>query len=268
MRVGQYYDKDISAEYKDVANARVYDIMKALHKYSKNKFYVTQEKKPIYMLKACNIFENVLKNELGKTLEELMKINPVKLNIVDASTDLLSAYNVMRKNKLDEIIVVNEKGELLGDIDFKTISLKLADLATKDEITGDFNEKYFHLFLDEYQKFTDEEIGFICVFIQNADFIEDFYGVDKYHQVLKYYSALINRTIRDVDFVFRIDNRFIIATFNPLDIVDKIFERIKNNLTKVEGDYANLEFKISHFPTLGMTIDEALDKCAPEGDVF
>ena len=93
--------------------------------------------------------------------------------------------------------------------------------------------------------------------------MEGFYGVDVVEKLIKVYAKTLKKSIRDIDFAFKINNQFRVLTFNSLEITDKILKRIKNNLTNVEYKEIKANFKISfsHVPEIDSNILLAIENC-------
>jgi GGDEF domain-containing protein len=81
--------------------------------------------------------------------------------------------------------------------------------------------------------------------------------------MIKTYAKAIKQSVRDIDFVFRMGNKFKILTFNNLEITEKIVQRIENKLKNTEHEGIKPDFKItySHVPEMEENIITALESC-------
>ena len=175
---------------------------------------------------------------------------------------ILDAYYYMRSNNLAHIPIINKNNELIGELTFKTISLKITDIVIKDPLTGLYNKKYFDVLMEEYNEF-NKPVGIIFIEFTNLNILEGFYGIDVTEKLIKLYAKTLKSSVRDIDFTFRINNQFRVLTFNSLEVTDKILKRVKNNLQNVEYQEikANFEISFSHVPEIDNNILLALESC-------
>jgi len=192
-----------------------------------------------------------------------MKKNPKTIKMLPVDTNMFDAYYYMRSNQLKHLPIVDQNGALLGEITFKSLSLKISDIAIKDPLTGLFNQRYFSVLLEEYKEFFDKPMGIICIELTNLSILKGFYNLEDVNELIKEYASAIKSCIRDVDFAFRIESTFKIITFSNLEITDKIANRIKAKLEKTEynGIKASFNVALSNVPELEDSIILALENC-------
>ena len=243
MNLENYYDKCCFKELEEIYNLPLSNIINFMHKCHLKTFYITHEKKPIYIFTISDMMEIFSKNQLSKTILEYIKENPKKLHSIDIQKNIIDAYYFLRSLKINQAPVVkNEK--LIGEINFKIISAKIADIAIKDTLTNLYNKEYFDVLINTYKNF-DKPIGIIFIELQNINIIEDFYGLDIANDLIKLYAKTTRNKVRDIDFTFKIDNTIRILTFNNLKITQKIANRIKNALEKLEINGISINFEVS-----------------------
>ncbi|GAB6074483.1 diguanylate cyclase [Nautilia lithotrophica] len=262
MTLKNYLEKVCYKDINDLKNKTLADLIAYMYKCDSSTFYVVENKKPIYIFTSTDMLEIFMKNLLSVNIEEFINKNPKQVKKLTIKTNILDAYYFMRSNKLKHIPIVNEEGELLGEISFKTLSLKIADIVIKDPLTGLFNQKYFDVLLEEYNEF-NKPLGIIFIELKNMNILEGFYGADKINEIIKTYAEAIKSSVRDIDFVFRNGYIFKILTFNNLEITDKIVKRIKNKLenTEYEGIKVAFEIVFSHVPELEDNVLTAIESC-------
>jgi len=262
MTLENYMDNVCMKEISDLKNKTISDLIAYMYKCESNTFYIVNNQEPVYIFTNTDIFEIFMKNLLDEKIEEYIKKHPKELKKLPIFTNILDAYYFMRSNKLKHIPIVDKNGKLTGEISFKTLSLKIADIVIKDPLTGLFNKKYFDVILEEYNEF-NKPLGIIFIELVNINILEGFYGPDKVNELIKKYAEVIKKSVRDIDFVFYIDKRFKILTFNNLEITDKIANRIKSKLEKTDIDGIQVPFKIvfSHVPELEVNILTAIESC-------
>ena len=262
MTLKNYIEKVCYKDIEKLKEKTLSDLIAYMYKCDSSTFYVVENKKPIYIFTNTDMLEIFMKNLLNMNVKEFIIKNPKELKKLNVNTNILDAYYFMRSNKLKQIPIVNEKGELLGEISFKIISSKIADIVIKDPLTGLYNKKYFDVILEEYNEF-NKPIGIIFIELINLNILEGFYGQDKIYKLIKKYADVVKNSVRDIDFVFYIEHKFKILTFNNLEITDKIVKRIKDKLeqTDLEGIQAPFRIAFSHVPELENNVLTAIESC-------
>jgi len=258
MDIRKYTDEVYLKDYNEVSDKNLYEIIYELLKKDYERIYLIKDKKPygviapIQLLKFC-----VLEEKLDNLIS-------TDLYILDASTNIIDAYNKMRRDRVRYALVV-DGDEIIGELDFKTLSLKISYIVIKDSITYVFNERFFGVVVEQYT-YIDKPIGVIMIKLENISIYESLYGVEFVNQIYKTFAKTIQKSRRDIDFVFREDNIFKVLTFNNLEITTKIVERIKHNLETVEINGVKVPFKIvySHVPELKSNILLAIEACERE----
>jgi diguanylate cyclase (GGDEF)-like protein len=262
MTLKNYLEKVCYKELDELKDKTLSDLIAYMYKCDSSTFYVVKNEKPIYIFTSTDMLEIFMKDKLNTLIEEYINENPKEVKKLSIKTNILDAYYFMRSNKLKHIPIVDDDGKILGEISFKTLSLKIADIVIKDPLTGLFNQKYFNVLLEEYNEF-NKPLGIIVVELKNMNILEGFYGPDKINEILKTYAHAIKSSVRDIDFVFRMGYKFKILTFNDLEITDKIVKRIKKKLENTEYDGIRVTFEIvfSHVPELEDNVLSALEAC-------
>ena len=262
MTLKNYLEQVCYKEFEDIKEKTLSDIIAYMHKCDSLTFYITQKNKPVYIFTSTDMLDVFVKNLLNVTVYEYIKNNPKELKKLSINTNILDAYYFMRSNKLKHIPVINKKEELIGEVSFRLLSLKIADIVIKDQLTGLFNQKYFDVLLEEYNEF-NKPLGLIFIELKNLNILEGFYGPDTVVELVRVYANAIKSCVRDIDFVFRIEDQFRVLTFNGLDITDKIVKRIKSKLenTEYEGIKVAFEVVFSHVPELEENVLSAIESC-------
>jgi len=262
MTLKTYLEEVCCKELEELNGKTLSDLIAYMYKCDSSTLYVVDKKKPVYIFTSTDILEIFMNNNLDISVNEYIKNKPKEIKTLNITTNILDAYYFMRSNKLKHMPIVNEKNELIGEISFKTLSLKIADIVIKDPLTGLFNKKYFDVLLEEYNEF-NKPLGIIFVEMKNINILEGFYGPDVINEIIKTYAQAIKVCVRDIDFVFRIDNKFKILTFNNLEITDKIVKRITAKLNETDYDGIKVTFDIvfSHVPELDDNILTAIETC-------
>jgi len=261
MKIEAFVDPVKSAEYNSVKNKTLEEIIKYINKNEIERFYITIDKKPIFLFNHAEIIDIFLKNRLHLSFEEFYNLlEDYKLGVIDSNKHIIDTYNYLRKNKLHFAPVVRN-GELIGEINFATLSLKISFIAIKDPLTDTYNQKYFDVLVDEYNEIS-EALGIIMIKIYDLSIFEGLYGYDFKNKILKEFGTQIKNSVRDVDFVFRNEDVFKILTFNPSDITMKIKNRIEERLKeKTKIDEILIPYKVvaTHIPDLEQNIFLAID---------
>ena len=202
-------------------------------------------------------FQNLLQMKFDDYFNSL---DGYKIITIDSSKHIIDTYNYMRSLRLMYAPVL-KNNQLIGEISFSTLSLKISYLAIKDNITNAFNQKYFNVLIEEYQEI-DKEVGIIMIKIYDIDIFHSFYGSSFITKILKSFSEKIRESVRDVDFIFRNDNVFKILTFNNAEITMKIKKRIDEKLKNLKVDEIKIPYKVAatHIPELDDNILLGIEK--------
>jgi len=142
-----------------------------------------------------------------------------------------------------EYAPVVKNNQLIGEVSFATLSLKISFIAIKDPLTATYNQKYFNVLIEEYNEIS-RELGIIMIKVENLSIYESIYGIDVVNRILIKIANLIRNSIRDVDFLFRNDDTFKILTFNNAEITMKIKERIENRLKNFKSCELTVQTKV------------------------
>jgi GGDEF domain-containing protein len=255
MVIKKYIDEVFVKEYDEVIKENFDEIVNELLSNNFERIYLIKDNKPYGVISPVDLLKNCIKNE------KIPNLISTDLYLLDASTNLIDAYNKMRRDRVRYAIVI-EDGEIIGELDFKTLSLKISYIVIKDSTTYVFNESFFKVVIEQYSNI-DKPIGIIMIKLENISIYESLYGNEFVKDVYISFAKTIQKSRRDIDFVFRDDNLFKILTFNDLEITTKIVERIKHNLDNLEVNSIKIPFKIafSHVPEIRNNILLAIEDC-------
>ena len=170
----------------------------------------------------------------------------------------------MRKQNIIYIPVC-KNNEIIGELNFNTLSLKISYIIIKDELTHVYNRRYFNALIEEYNNF-EKPMGIIFIQIRDLSVYEGLYGREMYEKIIKEFAKTILCNVRKIDFVFRWDNEFRIVIFNDLKTTSLILERLKDSLNKLEINGIHVAYKtcISHIPELQDNILSVVEECEEE----
>jgi len=259
MNIKEYVEKVFYKEYDSIKNEPITNLIFLLEKNNLDSIYITKDNYPIYVFELMDLLLLYSHNEFNITLEEFINKYPKKLEVLDVYMNIIDTYSYIRSNNLKKIAIV-ENNKLIGEINPKIISIIIADMLIKDKITGLYNANYFDVLVKEYQDFHNN-LGIIYIDVSNLAIVEELYGKDKLDKILIAIARELEKLVRDIDFVFRIDYQFRIITFNSLEITKKIVDRIKSSLDKMEVDEIKVHYSLafSHVPELENNILIALE---------
>jgi len=261
MKIKSYVDPIHYKDYKDVANKTLDSIIAYFQTNNNPRFYIVEDNKPIYIFTPVEIVDIFLQNKKDMLVKDYIKDNKKEIHMLDSDLHIIDAYNEMRKKNLD-FAPVKENDKLIGEVSFETLSLKISFIAIKDPLTNLYNQKYFEVMVEEYREL-EKPLGIIMIRLDNISILESLYGYEFKIKALKTFAKEIQKSIRDIDFVFRSNYTFKVLTFNPLDILVKMVQRIKNRLSEVKVDDLSLPFKISfsHVPEIEPNVLLAIEEC-------
>ncbi len=260
MNIKDYVDKIESIELEELKDKTLADVIAKFHVKNILRLYITKNKKPIFVLTPKEIVNIFLNNQQNLNAYEFFK-DKEYLECFDTDINIIDAYYKLRSENKD-FMPVCENGELIGEIDFNTFSLKITYFVIKDELTGVYNKKYFDVLIEEYNNF-NKPMGIIFLEIKDLPIFEGLYGVDMSNKIIKTFADVISNSVRKIDFVFRWDNQFRVVIFNNLEVTAKVFDRIQNRLqnTEIEGIKAPFVMCMTHIPQINNDILMAIEEC-------
>jgi len=241
MTIKDYVDKVETIELDEVKNKTLSDIIVKFHAKNILKLYVLRNKKPIFIITPREIVEIFLQNMQDTNAYDFFK-DKEHIKCFNTDIHIIDAYYQMRKENIQSIPIC-ENGEIVGELDFNTFSLKITYFVIKDELSGVYNKKYFDVLLEEYNEFK-KPIGLLFIEIKDLPIYEGLYGVEMIYSIIKAFAKEIKKSVRSIDFVFRWDNQLRVIIFNNLEVTAKVFERVKNRLNNLEVNGIKISFKI------------------------
>ncbi len=260
MKLEKYIDKIQSIKLEELKNKTLEDLILKIHAKNIKRLYILKENKPVAVISSKEIIDFFLKKLQYNNAYEFFKNNDY-LKCFDDNDNSIDAYYKMRKENID-FIPVCKNGQIIGELNFETLSLKISYIVIKDELTHVYNRKYFDVIIQEYNNFA-KPMGIIFIKIENLSVYEGLYGIEMSEKIIKEFAKTILSSIRKIDFVFRWDNEFRIITFNDLERTMIVYERIKRNLSNLEINGLQIPFIdcVSHIPELQNNILSAIEEC-------
>ena len=260
MKVRKYVDEVMTFELDDLKDKTLEDLILKFHAKNLKRLYIVKNKKPIAVISPKEIISIFLNKEQAKNAYEYFK-DKEDIRCFRGDENIVDVYYKMRKENIS-FIPVCDNGQIIGELDFDTLSLKISYIIVKDELTHVYNRKYFEVLMEEYNDFS-KPLGIIFISIENLPVYEGLYGIEMGEKIIKGFADTIVRSVRKIDFVFRWDNEFRIITFNDLEKTTLIYERIKKNLSELEIDSLKIPFDtcIAHVPELQGDIFCAIEEC-------
>ena len=247
-------------DIEEVKNDKLSDVIAKFHAKHLVRLYILKDNKPIFVFTPQEIVEIFFNNLVEENAYEFLKDKQI-LDCYDSSMHIIDAYYQMRRDNLPFMPVCKD-GEFIGEIDFNVLSLKIAYVVVKDELSGVYNRKYFDVIVEEYKDF-NKPLGIIFIEIKDLPIFEGLYGVDMDQKIIKSFADTIKRSVRKIDFVFRWDNQLRVIIFHNLEVTAKVFERIKDRLNNLEVEGIKIPFNMcmSHVPEITNDIYLAIEEC-------
>jgi diguanylate cyclase (GGDEF)-like protein len=260
MRIEAFVDSVKSDEFDFIKEKSLKEIIKYINENKLERYYVTLNKKPVFVFTPVEIIDIFLQNKLDKTFEAyFLSLENYKLETIEANKHIIDTYNYLRSKRLQFACVVKNE-ELIGEIVFSTLSLKISFIAIKDPLTNTYNQQYFDILVEEYNEIS-QALGIIMIKIYDISIFESLYGYDFKNKILKTFAYVIKNSVRDIDFVFRNEDVFKILTFNNAEITMKIKHRIEDRLKDLKIDDITIPCKVvaTNIPELESNIFLAVE---------
>jgi len=260
MRIEAFIEPVKSVEFNSIATSSLEEIITFINNEKIERLYIVENKKPLFVINSTEIIDIFLNNKLHFTFYDFYNEKGCNIESIESTRHIIDTYNYLRNKRINFAPVIKD-GNLIGEINFSTLSLKVSFIAIKDPLTNTYNQKYFDVLIKEYNEIA-LEIGLIMIKIYNLSIFEGLYGYDFKKDVLKEYAKIIKNSIRDVDFVFRNEDIFKIITFNSDEIAIKIKDRIEKKLNETEINGIQVPFKVvaTHVPGLESNILIAVEE--------
>ncbi|MRJ06759.1 MAG: hypothetical protein C6I01_04490 [Epsilonproteobacteria bacterium] len=261
LKIKECVDPICGREAVEVQKYTIKDIAKMAQSRDSFNFYILHKGFPIYLFSLPELLNLCLEGESETNVIKFIKEHRKNIPTLKADMNIFDAYNEMRRERIKYAPVI-EDGKVIGEVNFKILALKIIDVLIKDPLTNVFNYHYFNILIERYLDI-EKPMGLIFIEVDNLEIIERFQGIEVVQKILKKVASTITNSVRDIDFVFRIDNRFTIIIFQDLEVTRKVEKRIADRLAGLKVDDLEIKFRIahSHVPELRESILTAIDDC-------
>ncbi|GEM_PF-413086 len=136
---------------------------------------------------------------------------------------------------------------------------RISEMAVRDELTGLYNYRYFHIYarelMDNSSKSTGEEkIGLVMIDLDNFKLYNEVMGNHAGDQLLKKVAVTINGTLGRDDFIARYSGDefvIIVPAMDTAQVVGKA-ERIRKAISKQQSDIMGSDWRLS--ASLGIAV--------------
>ncbi|NLP13734.1 MAG: diguanylate cyclase [Clostridium sp.] len=146
---------------------------------------------------------------------------------------------------------------------------KLEIMAITDELTGAYNQRFFHMILDDGIKRAQKNkcsVGLIMIDVDNFKMYNDIYGHDFGDEILKSTAAILKKIVKEESYVFRCGGDEFAVIFRNTDLqhlesmannLRKEFERLKKDYYRDDiYDKVTLSIGLSEYPNMSKSKDE------------
>ena len=222
---------------------------------------INSSNQPVYIITNSDILHFFVNSLQNLTITEIIKKFPKELITIQENEDLYEAHKLMRKYKIEHILVLNEKKKLIGEIFYNDLIIKFVEFSLKDELSGLNNRRFLDTILARYEN-SDRPIGFIFVDVDDFKFINDTFGHKEGDFVVAKIGEIIRNSIRDMDFGFRYGgDEFLILIFNAnKEVLEKITQRIFDKISNIKLNNKNISVSVgvSLYPKESNDLNQAL----------
>ena len=206
--------------------------------------------------------------------------NTIIIPVIDKENDCIRIFGIARD--ITELKRLNENLDLevkKRTQELENALLDIKKMSERDKLTGLYNRHYTDSILEDMQKMSqryDTKCGLILIDIDDFKRVNDTYGHPIGDCVLKEFSSLLNKTIRETDTLGRWGGEeFLLVVPNAtkeavLSLSDKLREKIEQyNFTSVKNITASfgvsLLKKDEDIASLVIRTDKALYKAKSNG---
>jgi diguanylate cyclase (GGDEF)-like protein len=231
-----------SVELYDVADDTLEKISQEFVNNHLETFVVLKNKKPYYIFTSSDLIEALVDGYDKLSLFQYIQIKEKDLIVANINESIFEAYLKIRNKKIHHLIVVDENGDFYKVVTIGDFAQFLTEIAIKDPLTGLYNRRFFEFLLDKFQN-EDLEVGIIFLDVNKFKELNDKYGHDFGDTILKKISNIIKRSIRNIDYAFRVGgDEFIVMVVATVDILDKIAKRLEKSLN---FEYKGVKISVS-----------------------
>jgi len=244
-------------------NYTILEIASLFLKTDNDSVVIIKDKKPIYIITNSDLINYFLNGDNKLTIQEIIQKYPKKLITIYKDEDVYEAYKKMRDIGIEHLIVVDDEGNLLGEVFQHDLVIKFVEFALKDELTGLNNSRFLDTVVQRYNG-VSIRIGVIFLDIDDFKHFNDKYGHKIGDEVIKFVGESIKNSIREVDFAFRYGgDEFVIMIFSQsreivLKIGKRIFDRITSKPFKSYG-YISVSVGIALYPDDDKNLEKVIE---------
>jgi len=177
---------------------------------------VIEGKKPINIITESDIlqafcFFNTLDDVTAKDIIAAIKPEEPLITALGTST-YYECYQLILKHGIKHLIITDGENNLIGIVAHADFIKYLNDFTMKDALTGAYTRHFLAFTLDRLIA-EKKPFGMLFLDIDRFKLVNDNFGHRTGDLVLKEFSALLRRTLRKTDFVFRYGgDEFVIIT--------------------------------------------------------
>lgn len=199
---------------------------------------VNNEKIPIQILTlrdmpkifSVNLTSNNIKEllyELGKNQENLITIRP--------NQHLIIAMNLMNRNNISHLPVVNKANKLVGILSMRDLLKHFPGIVFTDSLTHVNNRMYLDIIRTKIEK-SKVKLGILMIDIDNFKSINDKYGHTVGDLVLKEIAKTIKNSVKSYDEVIRYGGEEFVVILYRCDekFLPIIGERLRNQIKNIK----------------------------------
>ena len=244
-------------DYKEYSDKSIYNLSEEFIEKKADIFIFLRDEKVEYLLTNTDLIEIMLQHSENMSLKELKTEEPKSIIFLRENDNIIEAYNLMRRQNIEHLIVLDENDKFAGLLTYKYLALFLTNIALKDELTKLYNRRFLDFILDKYEM-AESEIGVLFIDCDFFKEVNDTYGHKKGDEILQTISKTIRHSIRDIDYPFRYGgDEFVILVFTTYEITKKIADRILN---KLKEQNISVSIGVAHYPTCGNNLKDVLIK--------
>ncbi|MCX8033983.1 MAG: GGDEF domain-containing protein [Thermodesulfovibrio sp.] len=180
-----------------------------------------------------------LLSELGKNEKDIITVRP--------NQHLIIAMQLMNKNNISHLPVVNRKNKLVGILSMRDLLKHFPGIVFTDPLTHVNNRMYLDIIRTKIEK-NNVKLGILMIDIDNFKNINDQYGHPVGDLVLKEIAKTIKNSIKSYDEVIRYGGEEFVVILYRCDekFLPIIGERLRNHIKKIKfPKYEKLSVTVS-----------------------
>lgn len=185
-------------------------------------------------------------NKIQELILKLKK-NDRPLITIKPSQSLVTALNLMNKNEISHLPVVNKDNKLIGIISMRDLLKHFPSIVFTDSLTKVNNRMYLDMIRSKIER-TKSDLGLMIIDIDNFKKINDTHGHSFGDLVLKKIAETLRKSVKSYDEVIRYGGEeFLVVLYRCNEqSLESVGNRLRNSIKRIKfPNHESLQVTVS-----------------------